>query len=126
MLFRTIPGTPRVTVVPLTSSEPTSGSIVIIKPAAPTLFIVSATLTMLAESNSKSKVYVQIISFPRTRDGIKASGVWQLSRRPMLELCRLTSAAAAMGKRAFPGVGAVIYTSYSDIKKIVKEMKHSS
>lgn len=51
-----MPGTWKVTVVPLICSDPRSGSIVIIKPAAPIFLTVSATAAIVADSYSKSKV----------------------------------------------------------------------
>lgn len=97
MLFMIRPGTCKVTVAPLICSEPISGSIVSTKPAAPALCTVSATVAILAASDSKSKVYVQITSFPRTKDGTNCPASWQLStvKRPAVEFLRQTSTAAA-------------------------------
>lgn len=71
----------------------------------------SATVAMLAASNSKSNVYVQMIIFPRTNDGMKSSLCWQLSiaMKLAVALRRQTSAAAAIGKSTSPAVGATKY-----------------
>lgn len=74
MSFRIIPGTRRVIVEPLTGVEPISGSIMRINPAAAMFLMLSAMAARVAASYSKSNEYVQIISFPRARDGMKSSG----------------------------------------------------
>lgn len=106
-----IPGRCKVTVAPLICSAPMSGSMVSMKPAAPIACAVAATLEMVAASESKSNVYVQMISLPRTKDRMNASALWQLSTSPAVMFLRQTSAAAASGKCTPPIVGAATTTN---------------
>ena len=77
------------------------------KPAATTFGMVSGTVAILAPSNSK--VYEQVISFPRTKNGMKSSACWLFStvgKSVVAVFLWQTSAAAAIGKSTSPGVGA--------------------
>lgn len=105
--YRMMPGTRSVAVAPLICSAPMSGSMVRMKPAAPILCAVAATLEILAAaSDSKSKEYVHMMSLPRAKDRMKGSSLWQLCSNPAVTFLRLTSAAAATGKCTPPKVGA--------------------
>lgn len=108
MLFKIRPGTDNVIVAPLIFSELISGSIVSTKPAAPTFCIVSATVAMLAASDSKSNVYVHITIFPCTNVRMNGSVSWQLSTVNRAEevFPLQTSDAAASGKCTSESVGA--------------------